>query len=524
MDTSQFLEAYVEEAKEHLQNMNEGLLKLEKKPTDKDVIYQIFRAAHTLKSMSGTMGFSKMADLAHSMEDLFDMIRNRKLKASPEIITLGFNCFDHLECSLKNVSAGKPELDTTELMDSLKLAQKKKHFKLKKVAAKAIDIEEIHSIKVPVKRLDNLLNLVGELISTETHLKNVSTKMKSPELDIPIARLDRLSEQIREEVMNARMIPLEQVFNKFPRMVRDLAKGMNKNVDLKIEGADVEMDRTVLDSIDTPLVHLLRNSVSHGIETTSERKTAKKRAAGTVRLSARKERESVTIAVSDDGGGIDLDRVRHKAIEKKIISAEEVKGMSQEALKMVLFHPDFSTAEKVTKTSGRGVGLNVVKNAVEALGGVIGLETEIGKGTTISMKIPASVAMVRLLLVGVGHETYGIPLSNVGRVVQVSLQDIKTFEGNETLIYRDESIPVLRLSDIFNIELEGNQPAEETIIIVETGIQRVGFIVGRIVGDQESIVKPIVGSTERAQYFSGASILPDGKVILVTDIPRIIKG
>ena len=516
-----YLPDFLEEASDHLQSMNTALLALETNPEDQPSLQQIFRDAHTLKGMAATMEFGNLASFCHSIEGLLDLLRKGERKADGKIVALLFHCFDALSSALAKIKESKQDSEFPEQSALLAKAIAGEEFEIKE-EKRASSQAEITAVKVPVKRLDKLLGLVGELVTARIRLHQIADAQENKRLRDALSELDRLSDSIRDELMHARMIPLSQVFGKFPRMVRDLAKKGGKEVEIEIIGGDIEMDRTVLDRIDTPLVHLLRNSVDHGIEATGERASSGKQQAGRITLEAKKERDHVTITLSDDGKGVDFAAVRKKLVEKGMRKQKETDSLSEHELVAFLFSSGISTNDQVSDTSGRGVGLSAVKALVESLGGYVRLESTFGSGTSISMRLPLSLAIMKNLFVGVAGQTYAFPLSSIRRIVKISEKEIKKVEGEEVFILDGEDIPLLRLRQLYSLGA-GEKQKEACIIIVEQGITRLGLAVDSVVDEKESIVKPLENAGALGNMFSGATVLGDGSVVLIPDVSGMMR-
>jgi len=372
--------------------------------------------------------------------------------------------------------------------------------------------EQPAHIKVPVHRLDSLINLAGELTTAKTRIKQLMQD-NNPALASAIANMERLTQEIQTETMLARMVPVEQVFEKFPRMVRDLAKEEGKEINFVMEGANIELDRTILDSISEPLIHLLRNAVDHGIETPKERQAAGKPAVGTIKLCARREKNGILITVSDDGRGIDVNEIKKAVLEKKIADNAEIEQMDEKDIPWLMFRPGFSTSKQVTEISGRGVGLKTVKTVTESMGGIVEIENETGKGINFTLHLPLSLAIVRSLLVESGKEEYAIPISYVQYIHKASGNEIRTIQKRRVILLEGQAVPLVGLHELFKTR-EGDI-GESTILVIKKGREQVGIAVDRIIGEHDLMIKPL---RHAATGFSGASILPDGKVVLVPDI------
>lgn len=665
MDISQYLDIFIDESKEHLHNLNESLLSLEKNPEDKELVNEIFRVAHTLKGMSGTMGFSKIANLTHEMENLLDAIRNGRLVINTDIIDLLFKCFDALEeyiniiaaegeegeqdnkdlikqlnavlnnnkeyvsevavqleksdnkninnlsqyainvikkaqekglsaytidvtlnenCMLKAARAfivfntlekygeiifSKPSVEDIEdekfdLSFSITLLSKKdKNMILEELNKitdlKTIEISEIEvvnhinndknidrknssvstdakdnaekkskkknskvgkTVRVDIDRLDNLMNLVSELIIIKTRMEEVGGHSENHNMNEAIEYLERITTSIHDAVMKVRMVPIDRVFNRFPRMVRDLSKELGKNIKLVMSGEETEVDRTVIDEIGDPLIHLIRNSIDHGIENPEERLELGKKEYGTLYLRAYPDGNNVVIEVEDDGRGIDLEKVKRKAIDKKMITEELAYNMSKEEIISLLFKAGFSTADKISDISGRGVGLDVVKNKIEAIGGNIEVETESGKGTKFIIRIPLTLAIIQALLIKLKDEIYALPLSSIKEITTIKSQIIRKVQNQEVVLFRNKTLPIVRLGEILGIQkLDNIHDKEELLtVIVKKGDKEAGLIVDKLIGQQEIVIKSLGKYLSGTKYIAGATILGDGSISLILDV------
>jgi two-component system chemotaxis sensor kinase CheA len=384
------------------------------------------------------------------------------------------------------------------------------------------DITSVQSIRVPIQRLDYLMNLVGELVINRSRLGSIADKYGIEELKEAAAGVERLVSELQNEIMEMRMVEVAFIFNRFPRMVRDLAKQEGKLVDFVIEGKDIKLDRTVLDEIGVPLVHLLRNALDHGIETPEERRARGKGERGTIKLTARREKKHVEIIVSDDGRGIDTQRIREIALKKGVKTREELDKLTEKEILMLIFTPGISSAKKVTEVSGRGVGMDVVKSKIISLGGTVDVDSEKNRGTRITLRLPLTLAIVQALLVGLNGDTYIIPLSNVKETIRVRKDQFKTVLGKEVIQLRGQVIPIYRLSYLF----KSNSPFREEghAVIVEHNNKAYGIVVDRLVGQEEIVIKSLDASLRDSRGLGGATILGDGKVALILDIPSLIGG
>lgn len=388
---------------------------------------------------------------------------------------------------------------------------------------KSESVKTGQSIRVNIERLDNLMNLVGELIINKIRLNQLATGIKSKDLEEALGTLDRLTNEIQTEVMESRMVPIDQIFSRFPRMIRDLAKSEGKQINLVIEGKEIELDRTVLDEIGDPLVHLLRNAVDHGLESPEERAKAGKSAEGLVRLAASRQKNTVLIEVQDDGKGMSPAKLREVAVKKGIMSKEEAARLSDEDSLNLIFAPGFSTNTVITDVSGRGVGMDVVKTKIEALGGNVTVKSISGEGSIVTLQLPLTIAIIQSLLIRTGGETYAIPLNNVVRDVGIKSKDIKTIEGQEVILLRGEVLPLLKLDEVLECSAKVSDKENLIVVIVEKMGNHVGFVVDELLGQQEVIIKSLDSKVLRSvKGFAGATILGDGTVSLILDIGTLI--
>ena len=692
MDVSQYLEIFIDESSEHLQSLSDCIMTLEKEPDNKDTINEVFRAAHSLKGMAGTMGFKRMQHLTHDMENVFQEVRSEKISVDSAMIDLLFKCLDALDQYLENIKGTSdegtednemiikelndfiakangavveekpapaaqvvPEVaeGTSEVNIQLTDAEKEevaaakeegKHVyaltvyvnkecllkaaraflvfraveglghifanhptsqdiedekfdldfsfcvasneSLDKIIAAAKDVSEIddvagvefadieveekevvveaapaqveapaqsaapqvapqaapqaapapaaqtqkkqtpaksatnRTIRVDIEKLDNLMNQVSELLIAKNSLVSVS----SSEAGIGgnqvfrenVESLERITTNLHESVMKVRMVPIESVVNKFPRMIRDLARSLNKKMELYMTGEDTELDRTVVDQIGDPLQHLLRNSADHGLETAEVRKERGKPETGTIFLNAYQEGNNVIIQVGDDGNGIDVEAVKAKAIERGVISAEQAAVMTQKEAVNLLFLPSFSMAKQITDISGRGVGLDVVKSNIEALGGDVEVKTKLGEGSTFTVRLPLTLAIIQALLVKVREELYAIALGSITSIEDIPVKDIKYVEAKEVIHLRDTVIPLVRLDRVLDVEPK-DDPESLTVVIVKKGDQQAGLVVDDLIGQQEIVIKSLGKYMTGNKLISGATILGDGEVALIID-------
>ncbi len=392
-------------------------------------------------------------------------------------------------------------------------------------------------VRIDVERLDALMNLVGELVIDRTRLARIANKVSQHSGDAAMAEeltetcrhLARISDDLQDEVMRSRMLPIESVFSKFPRLVRDLAQKVGKKIDFIVEGKDTELDRSVAEQIGDPIIHLLRNSIDHGIEPEEKRLAAGKSETGQVRLAARHEENQIVIDVEDDGRGIDAEVIKQKAVSKGIISAEAAARMGEREALDLIFAPGFSTAEQISDISGRGVGMDIVRTNVERLNGSITVETEVGQGTRFTVRLPLTLAIIRALLIDVAGQTFAIPLTSVVEALRIERDKLRSVNGHEAIELRGEVLPLMRLRDIFAEELAAGQQENaeraqrQFVVAVRWGDRRGGLIVDALIGEQEIVIKPLGNLFRAAHGISGGAVLGDGQVAPILDIPALIK-
>lgn len=692
MDTSQYLELFIDETQEHLQSLNEHILELEKEPEDTDTINEIFRAAHTLKGMAGTMGYTRMQRLTHDLENVFQEIRNGNMKANAKLIDILFRGLDALEGYLEIISTTGSEgtednediiKDLDELvkegtgkasdgdtkeekakeasaqaqptgsdkdkfrsipvseyeivaMDNAKqegqnilgitvylqescvlkaaraflvfksvedkgeliksvptteqiedeefdfdfswiLATKEDKETIKKLIMNVSEVADVaideftysaeqpeekqeektveatavtqkeekkeapkkpvtkgkvasRSVRVDIDKLDVLMNLVSELIIAKNALVSVSSAEGTADLSSNstfnenIEYLERVTTNLHESVMKVRMVPIESVVNRFPRMIRDLNRKLNKKMELYMTGEDTELDRTVIDELGDPLMHLLRNSADHGLESNEERVRLGKPEVGSIYLDAYQDGNNVAIEVRDDGAGINIEKVKSKAIEKGTITEQQAETMTEKDFIDLLFRPSFSTADKISDVSGRGVGLDVVKTKIESLGGSIEAKTVKGEGSTFTIQLPLTLAIIQALMVEVGKEKYAIPLGNIDTIEDIALDEIKLVQSKEVIHLRGSVIPIVRMNEVLEMEdyEHDSESKSMVVVVVKKGDQRLGLGVDNLLGQQETVIKSMGHHITNAKLFSGATILGDGEVALILDTNTLV--
>ena len=701
MDVSQYLEIFLDETNEHLQNLNTQILELESDPENMDNINEIFRAAHSLKGMAGTMGYKRMQNLTHDMENVFSEVRNGNIKVKPEMIDVLFQCLDALEeyknniqetsdegtndnenlikalndilndgkteapaakeeasadvtaapaaeavtegtekwndiafddsqirvireamkqgknvyginvvvqetCILKaaraflvfkaveekgeiivsmpsaqdvedkkfdkdftlivlsdyslddiikaaesvseiaQVTGGvlelektknyHPEEETVEPVEEKKeavaevKAEPKREEKKPAAAAKAPEKKPANkpvvnrTVRVDIEKLDSLMNLVSELIIAKNSLVAASSSDQgnNTAFNEQIEYLENVTTNLHESVMKVRMVPIESVVVKFPRMIRDLSKKLDKKMELYMTGEETELDRTVVDEIGDPLMHLLRNSADHGLESAEVRAQRGKPEQGSIFLDAYQDGNNVVIEVRDDGNGIDVEAVKNKAIERNLVTAEQAANMPEKDIINLLFQPGFSTSEKVTDVSGRGVGLDVVKSKIESLSGEVEVKSKWGEGSTWTIRLPLTLAIIQALMVVVGGEKYAISLGSIQTIEDISPKDIKLVENKEVINLRGTVIPLIRLTEVLDVESTRSPEDNLIVVIVKKGDKMAGLVIDELIGQQEIVIKSLGKYIKQCKFISGATILGDGEVALILDANALL--
>lgn len=554
----EYREIFLSEALENYTEINRLLTVLEKNATDPKAIQALFRITHTLKGNATGMGYEKIAEMAHIMEDLFGAVREGKISISMEMFTSIFKAADvlgelidaiknpkdvkyrgiktKLEVLLKNAIAA-PVHEKAEEHEALP-ETKVETFTDRQEEFEDADENEIETnvsfsdlVQVPVQKLDNLLNLVGELvIERDRIIASGNGKHSTNEY----SRLSRISSDLQYSVMDVRLVQVGFLFNKFHRIVRDAASKEEKTVNLKLEGIETEIDRNILQVISDSLIHLIRNAVGHGVEKAAVRHAMGKPEQGTIILQATSESDTVTIKIQDDGAGIDAQRIKNKAVEKGLITVQEAAQLNDSDAMMLIFEAGFSTMDQVTAISGRGVGMDVVKKALDSIGGNIQMVSEIGKGTTFTMSLPSSMAVKSSLLFELDNETFALPLSYTESVVSIYKTDIHRTANGLITVHLGKTISLLFLHDLFKYRKTGNsvnrsafdelhQESKLEVVVVSFNGKRLGLVVDKLLQQKEIIEKPLRKPVDSTSFVSGVTILGNGNVCPVLSIPGILN-
>jgi len=518
---NKYKEVFLSEAQRHIEGMNYSLLKLENEPTKKIFVGNVFREIHTLKSVADTMKYENTTRLCHAMEDVLEKLKKNKIPVIKCIDPL-LECCDTLGAMLKEIKNNDTELDVSrivEKLNTLEIENSSNKGKDKPMPSlehsKESLIPKIERINVNVETLDTLMNLAEELLINKMRFEKIKEELDHPDLSSAVDAQSRLVEEVQYNVMQSRMVPIAFVFNIYPRMVRDLAKKQDKKIDLVLKGEDLELDRAVIDEIGESLVHLIRNAVDHGIENPQVRKKAGKPPTATIQLIATRAKNFAEIKVIDDGGGINLEDVKAKGIRLGVLSSNATK---EEVINAIF--SDVSTTKKVTEVSGRGLGLSIVKNKIETLGGSVAVDTEFKKGTTFTIEMPLSLAIIKNLFVEVGKRSYGIPVGNVVRLVTVNKEDIKGMMNYEAIILNEEDVPITRLSTLFKIEDLNLQ--KQPIVVVRQGEEMLGLAVDAFLTTEEIVVRPLNKTVRENRNFSGSTIIGSGEVVLILDVANLM--
>jgi two-component system chemotaxis sensor kinase CheA len=571
---------FIAESTEALDSLDQKFIELEKKPDDATLLNDIFRSVHTIKGAAGFLGFQQMVEVTHVTEDILNKLRKGEMKVDPVVMDAILQSIDLIKVLLGNIKEknGKEEnieptkdllrsildgctvsetktvqspaplltaaVETPETPQCASIAPSEASETLtaagaqdpdaSKTQAKAEDAPHAkeQSIRVDIDRVDSVMNLAGELVLSRNRLMRLGAKLSESDSDSElsshmneaIAQLDLVTTDVQLAVMKMRMQPIAKVFNKFPRMVRDLARQNNKEVELVINGEETELDKTVIEEIGDPLVHLIRNAVDHGMETPEERVAKGKPRVGTVTLSAYQEGRNIIVSVTDDGKGIDPASIRRSAVEKGLLTQDEADRLSKKDSLALIFIPGFSTAKVVSNISGRGVGMDVVKTNISRINGNISVESEVGRGTSIIFRLPLTLAIIQALTVETNGEVYGIPLSTVIENIRVMAEEIKTVEGREVIHIRDRVFPVVRLGSLVSGDQSMSSSEWKYIVIIGIGDKKFGLLVDRLHGQEEIVMKSMGEYLKGTEGIAGACITGDGNVILILDVAGLLEA
>lgn len=581
-DMKEIVESFIVETNEIFEKLDNELLEIEKRSDDKELINSIFRAVHTVKGTAGFLSFEQMSILAHRFEDVLNKMRRGEISFQPAMLDVMLEAFDLMKVLLKQVVDQKiSDIDlgpTTRKLEALSKGElsskepapagadsdgpknepstsqdskQEQPGEAAKEPSAVMQAESHHAeqggtqpqhqkgeknvtdttIRVDVQRLDHLMNLVGELVLGRNRLSQIVSIDKdedgredfSHQLNDTAAQIDFITTELQTAVMKTRMVQIGRVFNRFPRLVRDIAREFSKDIRLVISGEETELDKSIIEEISDPLVHLIRNAADHGVESADVREKAGKPRQGTIHLTAGHEGNHVIIEVRDDGAGIDPERLKQKALEKGIITPEEAHEMKTEDTYSLIFLPGFSTAQKVSSVSGRGVGMDVVKTNITKLNGIIAVESEVGKGTKLTLKLPLTLAIIQGLLVGVGNETFAIPLSSVLEVVHTQRSKVSTVNGREVIRLRETVLPLVDISEILDVPGRDAEVKAFYTVVVGVANRKFGIVVDRLIGQKEIVIKPLGAYLKNIPGIAGSTILGDGRVIMIIDAGELLR-
>lgn len=543
MDLSKYADLFLSESREYLSAMNQHLLELEREPGAEEPVRALFRAVHTVKGMGATMGYQAVADLAHELESVLDRVRRREQAVTAALMDALFESADALEMAVERSAKGEGEqVDLSALVERLRaagLAGARAQVESRdrredgpnengsrRAATDAPGEPTVRptpaatrSVRIDLRRLDKLMNLMGELVITRGRLSGLVAPIDDAALGEAMAQASRLIGELQDEIMLCRMVPVGQVFDRYPRLVRDSARALGKDVSFTIVGNEIELDRSMLVEIGDPLTHLLRNAVDHGIETPAERVAAGKPAKGSLTLSVARERSTVTIRVSDDGRGVSREKVLARARQTGLVEASRTE-LSDDELVRLISRSGFTTAERVTDISGRGVGIDAVMNRVRSMGGAVEIRSREGKGTTVTVRLPLTLAIVRALLARVRGEVYAVPMAHVNETVELVPQALRRVRGREVMTMRDDVLPLIRFNDLVHLPADGDEARQ--VIVLEVGERRAGLVVDELTGQQDIVVKQFDPVRDAVSLFSGATILSDGAPALIVDVGSLM--
>ena len=596
-DDPSLVQDFLVESEELLQRMDQDMVALESAPEDADLLNRIFRALHTIKGTSGFLGFEAVVRLSHRAEDVLNALRKGEAQFMRPTIDALLATRDFLGRMLADISAGGlQQYDTEPLLKELEAAQQLRkspptlgellvkqevispetltsvlaeqssssqprrlgELLVEKGLASRAEVGEalvrqkeisqsrssVATMRVEASKLDDLINLIGELVlerncllqlSRDLSSGRVGMKELSSTLGQSSARLSFITEELQAAGLKTRMVPIETVFRKFPRLVRDVAGSLKKEVDLVLLGEDTELDKTMVELIGDPLVHLVRNSLDHAIEAPEARERAGKPRRGTIRLEARQEGDQIVVVIWDDGAGMDPERIGRKAVEKGMVTAERLCALSPREILDFIFLPGFSTVEKTSDLSGRGVGMDVVRSNLKKLNGSVGIESRVGQGTTVSLRLPLTLAILPVLLVKVGGEVYALPLRSVVETAQINPKHVHRVEGSEVLCLRGETLPLLRLNKLFPAgpsisvdaaEFSGDVGGGEgeKVVILGVAERRIALLVDELLGQESTVIKPLGSYLHGCSSLAGATIGGDGRVRLVLDPAGLLEN
>lgn len=524
---SQYHDLFLTETREHLKKLSELTLALEADHGDKSTIDELFRSVHSVKGMAASMGFDKATEVAHKLEDLMDRVR-KGLKVDAALFDLLLAGESALSAIVADIAAGgSGNLDTAGIVNKIIAYQKKvspeipSHGGIKPAAPENLPSfrkDNKQTVKIKTAVLDHFLETTGELITAKHRLTELARNSRNHDFSAALLALEKHLRDLQDQVIALRLMPLSIITERFPRMIRDLARSSEKEITLSIKGAEIELDRSILDLIGDPLSHLLRNSVDHGIETPQERVAQGKPPTGRISISVSREKDQVEILIEDDGRGMDAEKIAQAAVAKGFLPKEKLAALSAEKKLLLICHPGFSTAEKVTELSGRGVGMDVVRAAIQSVGGALSIFTESGAGSSFLLRLPLTIAIIHVLLIKVGSFTLAIPLTAVDRTLELRGEDLATVAGEKICFLNDETLPIVPIGQILNINTEELDKETVQLFITSLKGQKMAIQVDQILGHQEIFVKALPRPLSAIKGISGVSVLGNGEIAFILDI------
>lgn len=538
MDMSPYRDLFISEARSHLSAFCELIVRLEDSPGDSAVIDELFRHAHSMKGMAATMGYEQIVRISHLMEDLLGRVRSGEFGLMPALADLLLEGSDALSRLVLLIESGSNAIeDTSGLIeqltdfDSSVEAQVPAHDNpehdnaemLRETPASAPhqfrQTDSFKSIRIKTETLDHLVNITGELITNRYRLAESINHVNATECQEPLNQLTSLLRSLRDEVFKARMLPFAFIAERFPRLVRDLARKQGKEVHFRITGKEIELDRGILEEIAEPIIHILRNAVDHGVELADERVTAGKPFGSTVSLEVSRDKDHVEISIADDGRGMNPERLKLKALDKGLITMEQAAKMTPQEAYQLVCAPGFSTAETVTDISGRGVGMDAVREAVHALAGVLTIQSQSGQGSRFIIRLPITVSIIHALIVKCGQFELAFPLNVVTRTLELNRSDISEEAGRSTILMAETTLPIRSLRKALNILPEAEtDSALLPVVVCDVGGTHIAFSVDSISGQKEIFIRPLRAPLSYLKGVSGAMITGDGRVLFVADV------
>lgn len=531
----EYKEIFIAESQEIYDNLSRLVTELERKPSDEKLLAEIFRLLHNLKANAKAIGCLDVADISHKLETAFGLIRNKDLTFSGSIVTVLFDGIDLLDILVKNIDNPNFAGPAPELLQNLELIACKggeANIELNAVrklySTQNVGLSDL--IYIRIKKLDDLLNLVGELIIDKDRILALEKEIGNEELRSVVSHLHRITVALQNSVMDARLITIGSLFNKFPRIARDVAIAENKEISVDISGQDIQIDRNILQIITDSMLHIVRNAITHGIESPEERMVKGKPKGGKLRVTAQNDKDNVVVQVKDDGAGIDVEKVRTHAVEQGFITFDRANELTNSEVLSFIFEPGFSLKKEITEFSGRGVGLDVVKNAIDVVGGKISIDSIKDEGTTFVLNIPTSMAVKSALLFQVGANCYAVPLVHTIYVFTVPKESVHQVGPTMVIDIKTDILPLIYLSDFFKSDgLEwGSSDAlrEENIdiIVVSYNNRKIGLIVDKFLRQQDIVVKPLNEPVNKSDIFGGVTLLGTGEICLVLDMPSILRS